>query len=265
MSELLLTYEPVIRVIFFIGILLTLALWELRSARRKQTIVRSKRWPHNLLIVLVDTLAVRIVFPMVAIGAALLSDDMGWGLLIALPQWLSILLSVVILDLVVYFQHRIFHTIPWLWRLHRMHHADLEFDVTTGLRFHPLEILLSMGLKIVAVVVLGAPPIAVLIFEVLLNATAMFNHSNIYIPERVDSYLRRFVVTPDMHRVHHSILCQETDSNFGFNLPWWDRIFDTYRAQPAEGHIDMIIGIEKFRDLRQLRLDKMLIQPFRDF
>lgn len=267
MTELLLAYEPVIRVSFFIVILLTLALWELRAARRQQVIGRSKRWPHNLLIVLVDTVAVRLVFPMVAIGAAFLSDEKGWGLfnLIALPEWTIILLSVVALDLVIYFQHRVFHAVPWLWRLHRMHHADLEFDVTTGLRFHPLEIILSMGLKIVAVIALGAPPVAVLVFEVLLNATSMFNHSNINLPLSKDKVLRRFIVTPDMHRVHHSIIRQETDSNFGFNLPWWDWIFRTYRPQPEKGHQNMTIGIEEFRDPAQLRLDKMLIQPFREF
>ena len=267
MSQLLIAYEPIIRVSFFIGIFLLLALWELRSARRRQAICRNQRWPHNLLIVILDALAVRLVFPIVAVGAAFMASANRWGVLnlFSLPQWFCVLIAIVLLDLVIYFQHRVFHAIPWLWRLHRMHHADLEFDVTTGLRFHPLEIILSMGLKILAVIALGAPPVAVLIFEVLLNATSMFNHSNINIPERVDRYLRRYVVTPDMHRVHHSILSQETNSNFGFNLPWWDRMFGSYRAQPAEGHINMTIGIEKFRAPRQLRLDKMLIQPFRDF
>ena len=266
MSDLLLNYEPVIRVSFFIGILLIMAVWEVVSARRPQAIGRNKRWPHNIMIVVVDTLAVRLVFPMVAIGAAFLSVDKGWGVLnlISLPDWISVLLAVVILDLVIYFQHRVFHAVPWFWRLHRMHHADLEFDVTTGLRFHPLEILLSMGLKIVVVIALGAPPIAVLIFEVLLNATSMFNHANIYIPTNVDRYLRRVVVTPDMHRVHHSILREETDSNFGFNLPWWDWIFKTYRSQPVKGHQDMTIGIQQFRSHEQLRVDKLLIQPFLD-
>jgi len=265
MSELLLTYEPVIRASFFIAVLLIMALWELRSARRPQTIDRNKRWPHNLMIVVVNTLAVRLIFPMVAIGAAFLAADKGWGVLslISLHHWFSVFIAIVILDLVIYFQHRMFHAIPWLWRLHRMHHADLEFDVTTGLRFHPLEILLSMGLKIVVVIALGAPAVAVLIFEVLLNATAMFNHGNVYIPETVDRYLRRFIVTPDMHRVHHSILPQETDSNFGFNLPWWDRIFKTYTDQPSAGHSNMTIGIEDFRDPEQLKLNQMLIQPFR--
>jgi sterol desaturase/sphingolipid hydroxylase (fatty acid hydroxylase superfamily) len=170
---------------------------------------------------------------------------------------------VILLDLAIYLQHVLFHAVPTLWRLHRMHHADLEIDVSTGLRFHPIEILLSMVVKLALVIALGAPALSVLIFEVLLNATSMFNHSNIYIPESVDCIIRWFIVTPDMHRVHHSIQARETNSNFGFNLPWWDRLFGTYRAQPAAGHEGMTIGIEQFRDPRELRLDRMLLQPFR--
>jgi sterol desaturase/sphingolipid hydroxylase (fatty acid hydroxylase superfamily) len=171
--------------------------------------------------------------------------------------------SVVILDLAIYLQHVLFHAVPALWRLHRMHHADLEFDVSTGLRFHPIEILLSMLIKFAVIGALGAPALSVLIFEVLLNATSMFNHGNVRIPLGFDRVLRWLVVTPDMHRVHHSILARETNSNFGFNLPWWDRLFGTYRAQPAAGHEAMTIGIEQFRDPRELGLDRMLIQPFR--
>nr|WP_284047903.1 sterol desaturase family protein [Halomonas gemina] len=175
---------------------------------------------------------------------------------------MAVVVSVVMLDVAIYFQHRLFHAVPWLWRLHRMHHADLEFDVTTGLRFHPLEILISMGIKLAVVTLLGTPALAVLIFEVLLNATSMFNHGNVRLPARVDRWLRLAVVTPDMHRVHHSIVRQETDSNFGFNLPWWDRLFGTYRDQPAAGHLGMTIGIEAFREAHDLRLDRMLLQPF---
>ena len=168
------------------------------------------------------------------------------------------------LDLAIYLQHVLFHAVPALWRLHRMHHADLEFDVTTGARFHPIEILLSMGIKLGVVAALGAPAIAVLIFEVLLNATSMFNHSNVRMPVWIDRVLRWIVVTPDMHRVHHSIVARETNSNFGFNLPWWDRLFGTYRDQPAAGHEAMTIGIEQFREPAEQRLDRMLTQPFRD-
>jgi sterol desaturase/sphingolipid hydroxylase (fatty acid hydroxylase superfamily) len=172
-------------------------------------------------------------------------------------------LGVILLDLAIYLQHVLFHAVPALWRLHRMHHADLEFDVTTGTRFHPIEILLSMGIKLGVVAAFGMPAVSVLIFEVLLNATSMFNHGNVRIPLSVDRVLRWIVVTPDMHRVHHSISPRETNSNFGFNLPWWDRLFGTYRDQPAAGHEGMTIGIEQFRDPRELRLDRMLVQPFR--
>jgi sterol desaturase/sphingolipid hydroxylase (fatty acid hydroxylase superfamily) len=170
---------------------------------------------------------------------------------------------VIVLDLVIYLQHVLFHAVPALWRLHRMHHADLDFDVTTGARFHPIEIVLSMVIKLAAVVSLGAPAIAVLVFEVLLNATAMFNHGNIRLPLGFDRVLRLLVVTPDMHRVHHSTVTSETNSNFGFNLPWWDRLLGTYRAQPVAGHEDMTIGIALFREPQDLRLDRMLVQPFR--
>jgi sterol desaturase/sphingolipid hydroxylase (fatty acid hydroxylase superfamily) len=197
---------------------------------------------------------------------AFLAESKGWGLfnILPLPAWLAIPPAVLLLDLTIYGQHVAFHAVPLLWRLHRTHHADLEFDVTTGLRFHPGEILLSMAIKLAAVAVLGAPPLAVLIFEILLNATSLFNHGNVRLPLGLDRLLRLIVVTPDMHRVHHSIDRPETNSNFGFNLPWWDRLFGTYRAQPALGHERMTIGIDKFRDPRELRLDRMLWQPLRD-
>jgi sterol desaturase/sphingolipid hydroxylase (fatty acid hydroxylase superfamily) len=197
---------------------------------------------------------------------ALVANGGGWGLLPALnvPPWLAVVIAVVVLDLAIYLQHVLFHAVPVQWRLHRMHHADLEIDVTTGTRFHPIEILLSMAIKLGVVAALGAPAAAVLVFEVLLNATSMFNHGNVRLTQRLDAMLRWLVVTPDMHRVHHSILPHETNSNFGFNLPWWDRVFGTYRAQPQAGHQGMTIGIEQFRDPRELRLDRMLVQPFRD-
>lgn len=232
--------------------------------RRGPILSRWRRWPSNLAIVALNTILLRLLMPTAAIGLALITEETGWGLLnqLALPSWLAILLSVMVLDLAIYLQHVMFHAVPALWRLHRMHHADLEFDVTTGARFHPIEILLSMAIKLTVVVALGPPAVAVLIFEVLLNGTAMFNHGNVRIPIKLDSVLRWFVVTPDMHRVHHSIIPQETNSNFGFNLPWWDRLFGTYRAQPAGGHEAMTIGIEQFRTPRDLRLDQMLVQPF---
>lgn len=261
-----LSYEPLIRLGAFIGVLTLMVVWELLAPRRPQAIGRARRWPSNLGLVVVDTLAVRLLFPMAAVGVALLAEAHGWGLLhqIDLPAWLKVLAAVLVLDLAIYGQHVAFHAVPVLWRLHRMHHADLEFDVTTGLRFHPAEVLLSMAIKVVVVVALGAPALAALIFEVLLNATAMFNHSNIGMPARLEPWLRRLVVTPDMHRVHHSILRRETDSNYGFNLPWWDRLFGTYRAQPEAGHDGMTIGIEAFRDPAELRLDRLLTQPLRN-
>ena len=260
-----LDYEPAIRLTAFAGIFLAMAMWELVLPRRRQQLVRRRRWPGNLALLAVDTLAVRLVFPLAAVGVALAAEERGWGLFnqADAPSWLMVVSTVLALDLLIYFQHRLFHAVPWLWRLHRMHHADLEFDVTTGIRFHPFEILISMGIKSAAVIALGAAPLGVLIFEVLLNASSMFNHGNAYLPLRTDARLRWLVVTPDMHRVHHSILRRETDSNFGFNLPWWDRLFGTYRDQPEAGHLDMTIGIEDFREPGDLRLDRMLLQPFK--
>jgi sterol desaturase/sphingolipid hydroxylase (fatty acid hydroxylase superfamily) len=257
--------EPLVRLGAFAGVFVLMGLWELLAPRRSQAVGRARRWPNNLGVVAVDTLVVRILFPAGAVGVAMLAQAQDWGLLnvLRVPGWVAVPFSVLVLDLAIYAQHVAFHHVPALWRLHRMHHADLEFDVTTGLRFHPVEIVLSMLIKSAVVVALGAPPLAVLVFEVLLNATSMFNHGNVRLPGRLDRVLRRVVVTPEMHRVHHSILRRETDSNFGFNLPWWDRLFGTYRAQPEAGHEGMTIGIDCFRDPRELRLDRMLLQPLR--
>jgi sterol desaturase/sphingolipid hydroxylase (fatty acid hydroxylase superfamily) len=265
MRDVVFANEPVIRLAAFGGVFVVLAVLEFIVPRRKQAIRRVWRWPNNLGVVIVNTLLLRIAFPTTAVGLALVAEAHGFGLLnvIRLPDWLALLVSVLALDLAIYLQHVLFHAVPALWRLHRMHHADLEFDVTTGLRFHPIEIVLSMLIKLAVVVAIGAPALSVLVFEVLLNATSMFNHANMRIPTWIDRVLRWLVVTPDMHRVHHSILARETNSNFGFNLPWWDRLFGTYKAQPAAGHEEMTIGIEQFRDPRELRLDRMLAQPFR--
>ena len=244
-----------------------MALWELWLRGGSRPIGRLRRWPSNLGVVVLDTLLVRLIFPD---GGRWRGAGRPGGRLGAAstrstcrPGWRSSL-AVILLDLAIYLQHVLFHAVPVLWRLHRMHHADLDFDVTTGVRFHPIEILLSMAIKLGVVAALGAPAVAVLIFEVLLNATSMFNHGNVRLPRRLDRVLRWLVVTPDMHRVHHSILPRETNSNFGFNLPWWDRLFGTYRAQPRPATRRMTIGIEQFRDPRELRLDRMLWQPFRD-
>ena len=266
MSGIFLIDEPLIRLVAFAGIFVAMAVWEVLAPRRDQKLGRGTRWPSNIGIVVLDTVLVRLVFPTTAVGLALVTEGRGWGLFLALdvPAWASVPLAVAALDFAIYLQHVLFHAVPALWRLHRMHHADLEIDVTTGARFHPIEILLSMGIKLGVVAVLGTPAVAVLAFEVLLNATSMFNHSNVRIPIWLDRVLRWMVVTPDMHRVHHSIVARETNSNFGFNLPWWDRLFGTYRDQPAAGHETMTIGIEQFRDPAEQRLDRMLTQPFRD-
>jgi sterol desaturase/sphingolipid hydroxylase (fatty acid hydroxylase superfamily) len=257
--------ELVARIAAAVAVFAVMALWEVLAPRRPWSVGRWPRWPHNLGVVVVDAIAVRILIPGAAVGAALIAAGNGWGLFHVAGLRLSIasLLGFLALDLVIYAQHVAFHKVPLLWRLHRMHHADLDIDVTTGLRFHPFEILISMLIKIAVVIALGIPPIAVFAFEVVLNATSLFNHGNVSMPAWLDRAVRLIVVTPDMHRVHHSILPRETDSNFGFNLPWWDRLFGTYRAQPAAGHDAMTIGIEQFRDPRELGLDRMLFQPFR--
>lgn len=265
MSELLQANESLIRITLFLAILVAMAAWEAVAPRRPRKLLRLLRWSNSLGLLLIDRVLLHLSFPVLAVGFALLAEERGWGLLnsVDVPFGLALPVSLLTLDLAIYLQHVLFHAIPSLWRLHRVHHADLEFDVTTGLRFHPVEILLSMGIKLAVVAVLGPPAIAVLIFEVLLNATSMFNHSNVRIPHGLDRLLRLIVVTPDMHRVHHSIHPNETNSNFGFNLPWWDRLLGTYRAQPRDGHEGMTIGIEQFRTPRELWLDRLLIQPLR--
>ena len=265
MTQTAFAAEPLIRLGCFLGVLVAMAFWEELAPRRPQAISRRARWPGNIGLAVLDTLAVRLLFPFAGVGMGFLAQSKGWGLFnaVPVPAWLAVPAAVILLDLAIYAQHVAFHAVPWLWRLHRMHHADLEFDATTGIRFHPGEILLSMAIKLAVVAAVGAPPLAVLTFEIVLNATSLFNHGNVRVPLGLDRWLRCIVVTPDMHRVHHSILRRETDSNFGFNLPWWDRLFGTYRAQPAAGHAAMVLGIDRFRDPRELRLDRMLWQPLR--
>ncbi len=261
----LLNNEPVIRFGFFFGILILMGVWEIIAPRRRLFISKSMRWLNNLGLVVLNTLVLRAIFPTAAVGTAAIASQESWGLFntIALASWQIVLLSLVALDLIIYLQHVLFHALPTLWRLHKVHHGDRDFDVTTALRFHPVEILLSMGIKIISIIFLGIPTIAVFIFEVLLNGTAMFNHSNILLPGKLDRLLRLFIVTPDMHRVHHSVLTLETNSNFGFNLPWWDYLFGTYRANPSVSHQKMMIGLSKYqKDQRVQKLQWMLILPF---
>jgi sterol desaturase/sphingolipid hydroxylase (fatty acid hydroxylase superfamily) len=241
-----------------------LALWEWRAPRRRLAVGRRGRWFGNLGILAVDLVAVRLLVPTAAVGVALLAAERGWGLLPALgaPYWPAAILSVIALDLTIWAQHYVFHHVPVLWRLHRVHHADIEIDVSTGVRFHPLEIVVSLMIKMAAVAALGAPAAAVVAFEVLLNATSMFNHSNVALPAWAEPLARWLIVTPQMHEVHHSAERAETDSNFGFNLPWWDRLFGTYRAKPAAGD-DVVIGLPVFRDAHERKLLRLLTQPFR--
>ncbi len=264
-SEFVISHEAAIRLGFFSGILGAMALWELAAPRRVLTVPKLLRWINNIGIVVINSFLLRIIFPSAAVGVSVFAQKHGWGLFnhFQLPYWVAVVLSVVALDFIIYLQHVMFHAIPVFWRIHRMHHADLDFDVTTGIRFHPMEILLSMLIKSVGVVVLGPPVLGVIIFEVALNATSMFNHSNVRMLRGVDRIFRWFVVTPDMHRVHHSIEERETNSNFGFNLPWWDRLLGTYRNQPRMGHEGMTIGLEDFRDKKHcVMLPGMLSIPF---
>jgi len=262
--EKILSNAAVIRLGCFTGILLIMAIWEILAPRRQLTRSKPLRWANNLGLTLGNTLLTRLALPTAAVGVALFAGEQGWGLLnrLDLSEWAAVLIAVAGLDLAIYIQHRLFHRLALLWRLHRMHHTDPDLDVTSGARFHPLEILLSQVIKMGVVVLLGAPAGAVVLFEIILNGTAMFNHANVRLDLRIDRWLRLLVVTPDMHRVHHSVFPQETDSNFGFNFPWWDRLFGTYRDQPEAGHLAMTIGLANYRDPKWLKINWLLLVPF---
>ena len=256
--------EMQIRIIFFVFVISLISIWEIIAPRRQLTVSKTGRWFTNLTIIFLDSLIVRILFPVAAVGVAVAAQNHGWGLfnILHLPRWIVLPMAILLLDLAIYLQHVMVHAVPLLWRVHMAHHVDLDYDVTTGLRFHPVEIVLSIGIKMVVVAGLGLPVLCVLIFEIILNATAMFNHGNIQLPENIDRYLRLLVVTPDMHRVHHSVVIHETNSNFGFNFPWWDRLFGTYQDQPVAGHKGMTIGISQFRRAKQVTLFRLLLLPF---
>jgi sterol desaturase/sphingolipid hydroxylase (fatty acid hydroxylase superfamily) len=256
--------ELLIRLGSFLGILVIMFLWELIAPRRPLTTSKITRWFSNLGLVLIDSIAVRLVFPTALAGVALLAQRQGWGLfnLFELFSLLKIIFSVLILDLAIYLQHVMFHSIPLFWRLHMVHHSDMDIDVTTGVRFHPIEIILSMGIKMIVVILIGAPPVSVLIFEIILNGTSMFNHGNVRYSQQIDSFLRLLVVTPEMHRVHHSTIRWETNSNLGFNFPWWDRLFGTYRDQPTKGHLEMTIGLDQYKEPQKLTLPWLIVLPF---
>jgi sterol desaturase/sphingolipid hydroxylase (fatty acid hydroxylase superfamily) len=261
----MLTYEIQIRLGVAIGLFVIIALIETILPRRNLSYQRGRRWPANIALVFFNSLVIRLLFPVAAVGFALICTARGWGVfnLIELPTWLEFVGTLLLLDLLIYGQHIAFHYIPWFWRLHAMHHADQDFDVSTGGRFHPGEVILSMLIKFLAILLIGPAASAVIAFEVLLNASSTFNHANIALPKGLDRYLRLLLVTPDMHRVHHSSDRKETNSNFGFFLPWWDRLFGTYRAQPALGHDAMQIGLLDFRAESDLALHRMIAQPFR--
>ncbi len=260
----MLTQEPVIRLAAFATVLVAMAVLERAFPRRPQRL-SWRRWPSNFGLVALSSVMLRLVAPAGAVGVAFWAESRGLGLFPALgvPFWVAAPVAVLLLDALIYFQHRVFHAVPLLWRLHRVHHADPELDASSGLRFHPVEILLSLGIKAVAVIALGAPPEAVLVFEVLLNATALFNHANLALPAWLDRPLRWVLVTPDMHRVHHSELREETDSDFGFCLSCWDRMFGTYIAEPSKGQLGMVIGVEGLRADGEQRIDRLLIQPLK--
>ncbi|MDO9600873.1 MAG: sterol desaturase family protein [Rhodocyclaceae bacterium] len=266
LEAFMLANELVIRIGFFVGVLALVGLWELVAPRRVLTVSKAWRWTSNLGLVVINSVVLRLIFPLAAVGMAAFCAENGWGLLnhFRVPYAIAVPLAVIALDFVIWLQHVMVHAVPVLWRLHRVHHADPDFDLTTGVRFHPIEIVLSMLIKFATIVVLGPPVLAVVIFEVLLNASAMFNHGNLHLPAALDRALRWFIVTPDMHRVHHSVEDDETNSNFGFCLSWWDRLFGTYRDQPRAGHVGMTIGIRGHSDPREVaRLPGMLMLPFR--
>jgi sterol desaturase/sphingolipid hydroxylase (fatty acid hydroxylase superfamily) len=259
-------FEATLRLSAFLGVLAVMLVWELVAPRRRLSRGRPGRWLANLGLVFLNTFLLRISLGAFAVTAAVYAGSEGVGLFnwLELPYLMALILSVVLLDMAIYWQHRLFHVIPLFWRLHRLHHADVDFDTTTGVRFHPIEIFLSILIKAALVLALGAPIMAVVVFEVLLSATSLFNHGNVKIPLPVDRLLRMVLVTPDMHRVHHSVIRRETDSNFGFSVPWWDYLFASYCAEPEAGQDDMEIGLPILRDKDENRIDKLLTQPFRN-
>jgi sterol desaturase/sphingolipid hydroxylase (fatty acid hydroxylase superfamily) len=263
MNMFIIDNEIYLRLAFFFAIFISVAIWEIVKPRKVLTTSKVNRWTVNLSITFIDALIVRLIFPMAAIGTALVAEEHNWGLFhrLAIDNLAVGIIAVLIFDFTIYFQHIAFHYMPLFWRLHMVHHTDLDIDVTTGARFHPIEILLSMVIKMGVIILIGAPAYSVLVFEILLNGTSMFNHSNVYISPKIDKIIRLLVVTPDMHRVHHSVIISETNSNFSFNFPWWDRIFQTYKNQPEKGHTNMTVGLANFRDEKRLSLPHILALP----
>ena len=258
--------SDVLRLAIFVAVFAAVAVWEIITPRRRLIVRRRLRWTNNLILATLNSLLLRVLTPLAAVGVANYVEHKQWGLLnlVQLPDWCAFLLAVLALDLLIWFQHRMFHLVPVFWCLHRVHHADLDFDLTTGVRFHPLEILISMAIKMTAVVALGVSPSAILTFEIVLSSLSIFNHANAGMPRALDRMLRYLIVTPDMHRIHHSSDRGEQNTNFGFNLAIWDRLFGSYRAQPLKAYEMMQIGLEDTRDVRRVQhLSGMLGLPFR--
>ena len=266
MQTFIIENEASIRLGCFLSILVIMAIWEVLAPRRQLTVSKLMRWTNNIGLVVFNTVVLRLIFPAAAVGVAAYADSHSWGVLHVWqpPFWLAVMITIIAMDFIIYLQHVLVHAVPLLWRLHRVHHADLDYDLTTGARFHPIEIIVSMLIKFATIVVLGPPVVAVILFEVILNGMAMFNHGNVRLPLAVDKIIRRLLVTPDMHRVHHSVEDDEANSNFGFNLSIWDRLFGTYAEQPRKGHDGMTIGIRQFRDTKNCSwLSGILTLPFK--
>jgi len=264
LHDWILEHSTIFRVISFLTLLALFAITEWLLPRRKSYGYKPRRWLSNLSIVAINVGLLRLVFPLLAVEVAFLTTEKGWGLfdLLGWPNWINFVCSLLILDVAIYLQHVVFHSVPTLWRLHKVHHTDLDFDVTTGVRFHPIEIIISMGIKILTVMAFGVSPLAIIVFEVLLNGSSMFTHANIKLPLGLDRVARWLIVTPDMHRIHHSVDWKERNSNYGFNLSVWDRIFGTYRKNPLVDHPDMEIGTSSFRHPKYLKLKWLFIIPF---
>ncbi|MBL1433335.1 MAG: sterol desaturase family protein [Gammaproteobacteria bacterium] len=257
--------EGILRITAFIGVLIVMIQLEYLIPRKARSLPRTERWITNTLLVVIDTVTLKLVMPVLAVAMATTTSDKGWGLLslVSWPLWVEIILAIVVLDMCIYLQHWASHKVPILWRFHQVHHADRDIDVTTGLRFHPIEILFSMTYKLLLVVVLGPAAVAVILFEIILNASAMFNHSNVRLPLNIDNALRKIIVTPDMHRVHHSVIRSETDSNYGFFLSIWDRLYRTYIPQPRDGHDGMKIGLLEYQTNEPASITWSLLLPFK--
>lgn len=257
--------EAWIRLGAFFAIFAGMALWEVLAPRRPLSQSKGKRWTANLGILLINILVVRFTLGAAAYAMAVYAQGAGWGLLNLLnwPSWIEVAAAVVFLDFAIYLQHIVSHALPIFWRLHQVHHSDMDFDTTTGIRFHPIEILVSLVYKVALVAAIGASPWAVVIFEVILNGTSLFNHGNVRIFPKLERVLRFFIVTPEMHRVHHSTDASETNTNFGFALSVWDRLCGTYRQSPAKGHLAMEIGLTSYREAQKLDLGNLLAIPFR--